>query len=90
MKESGAIPNSFYNRIIFNLSNFWGAVHYNTVCLRTNLLNIFQIFNNYAGLSLIVRLNIILSTAYTTRVFNSPVVMIVTFSTHIIYFPPQN
>ncbi|WP_039417776.1 hypothetical protein, partial [Porphyromonas gulae] len=27
-KESGAIPNSFYNRIMFNLSNFLGALQY--------------------------------------------------------------
>lgn len=27
-KESGPMPNSFYNRIMFNPSNFWGALHF--------------------------------------------------------------
>ena len=26
-KSPGTIPNSFYNRLMFNLSNFWGALH---------------------------------------------------------------
>ena len=29
-KESGTIPNSFYYGIMFNLSNFWGSLHFET------------------------------------------------------------